>query len=72
MITASYMTFRLNFREEFQCSFSSANYGVDLSVQPIDAPEYISAGGHHRVKSVDESYEYWLPLTSHRQYIEGL
>lgn len=61
MLTASYMTPAYLFREEFILDFHVDGRSTDAAIQPIDAPECISMGSHHRVKSYSGGSEYGLP-----------
>ena len=49
MRTARGFANRYEFRSEFTESYDSEYFGFGIDIQPIDAPEVISAGYSHRI-----------------------
>ena len=63
MLTASYMTLirvQPSWMPSENCTIADV-VEICLAGGPIDAPECISAGSHHRVRAISHSGEYGLP-----------
>lgn len=64
MITATYMAFAFPFRPEF----ASGPIDVDITVQPIDAPERLAAGSHVQCRTLNDQLSYAMPSAIDRVY----
>lgn len=62
MKTATYMANRYEFRNEFiEDYIDSCNGGLCTDVQPIDAPDTLSAGYSYQIDSLCGNYAYDIP-----------
>lgn len=59
-LTAAYLADNTEFRSEFLSEWNPQTYGLDIAIQPIDAPRFISAGSWVRVKAFSYDGEYGL------------
>lgn len=61
MKPASYMIESHLLRNEFRQEWDDVSYGFDVSVQPIDAPSIIAAGGTYQYTTKSNNF-FDLPI----------
>lgn len=67
MLTANYLISRSNLRPEFVNSdILTYTIGLDVMVNPIDAPEVIAAGSFERVQAFSHDGYYGIPTVVSR------